>query len=102
MVGDLQQRRWHGWWQGDVTPAILHQRRPRQGWLPPEHLQQASRNPREPPNGSKLQEVALSSPHPEPTQHSRPCLALPRLHLWQGGQRLTGKSTEPLNFTAGR
>lgn len=37
------------------------------GLAAPEHLQQASRNPREPPNGSKLQEVALSSAPPEPT-----------------------------------
>lgn len=29
----------------------------------PEHLQRASRNPREPPSRSKLQEVALGSPH---------------------------------------
>lgn len=38
----------------------------------------------------------------EPTPGFPACLALPRLHLWQGGQRLNGKPADPLNFTAGR
>lgn len=42
LAGDLQQTRRHSRRQGEDIPSFLHQLRPRRGWVPPEHLRQAS------------------------------------------------------------